>query len=123
MVPARQLYVTRARNLARDVAPLFDLQAHVIRAMYDERRDVYGRENLPHVNLRVHLRQGERSAGARAHAQVGRPPLSKTRVVRDRRRALLQTDGAAPMLSYLLEEVAALLRGRSPGILCVAYAL
>ena len=106
-----------------DVAPLLDLETLVVGAVDDERRDVHRGQDVADVDLGVHLRQGERRAGARAHAEVGGPPLSEARVVGHGGRALFESDGAAPVAPYLLEEVLALFGRRRPGVVGVADAL
>ena len=52
---------------------------------------------LANVDLRVHPRQRDRRAGARAHAQVRRPPFAERRIARARRRALVQARPDRPI--------------------------
>ena len=49
------------------------------------------------------LGQRERRAGARAHAQVGRPPRPERRIGGDARRALLEAYRSAPLVTDLLD--------------------
>ena len=103
--------------LRGDVAALLDLQAEVAAAVDDERRHADGRQHVAHVDLGVHLRQRHGRAGARAHAQVGRPPIAELPGrSRRARRALLDADRAAPVALHQLEEALALLRRRRPRV-------
>src|SRR2546421_8441735 len=78
---------------------------------------------MAHVYLGIHLRQSQSRAGTRAHAQVGRPPLTKLRIMGNGRRTLFQADGAAPVLTHLLEEMLPLLCCRRPGVIARPDAL
>ena len=53
-------------------------------------------EDVPDVDLGVHLGQRERRARAGAHAQVGAPPRPEGGIGGDARRTLLEADRSAP---------------------------
>ena len=124
MIVARQLDEPRAGNPAGDVAAFFDLQAAVVRAMQDQRRHANRRQDVPDVDLRVHLRQRERRAGARAHPQIRRPPRRETPDRRPRSaRAPRCRPGRPSRVRISSKKASRCFARRSPGIVRVAQAL
>jgi len=56
------------------------------------------------IDFVIHSRQSVDGARARTHAQKPRPPLPETLVVREARRAHIETDRAAPLPLKRVEE-------------------
>ena len=116
VIVARQLDEARTRYSRCEVAPFLDNQAPVAGPMQNERRHADKRQHLTDVHFGVHARQRQRRAGARALAQVVRPPVAEGGIVRAAGRALLDPKRAAPMPLDLLVERFALVFGRAPRI-------
>jgi len=117
VVVARQFDEVCARDAARDEAPFLDLQTLIVGAMQHECRHAHGRQHVADVDLGVHARERQRGARARAHPQVGGPPLAECRVAGLRRRPRLDAHRAAPVLADFLEEVFAFGACRRPRVI------
>src|SRR5437868_8543051 len=81
VIVARQFNQLRVRNVRRNVTPFFDTGISISRAMEDERRYAYGRQNMTHVNRGIQPRQRQRGARAGAAPLITRPPASETFVI------------------------------------------
>ena len=116
VVLAGELDELRARHEAGYVASLFDEQCAIAGAMQHQRRHAHVRQDMADVDLRVHLRQGERRAGARALAQVVAPPLAERGIRSAARRPCLDAHRPAPVRADLVEEALASLGVGGPWV-------
>ena len=60
VVDAGQLHVSRGGDVPRKPARALDVADRIVGPMDDERRDVHGGRNLPHVYLERHLHERDR---------------------------------------------------------------
>ena len=120
MVVARELDERGAGNPRREIPSFLDLHAPITAAVEHERRHADRRQHVANVDLGVHPRQRHGGARARAHAQVGCPPLAERGIGGLRGRPHLDADGASPLGDHLVAERIALLARRAPRVVLVA---
>jgi hypothetical protein len=122
VVVAGQLDELGARDVRRQVAPLFHVERAIARSMQHEGRHANRRQHPTDVDRRVHPRQRDGRARAGAHPQVRRPPLAKGGIGGHRRRALVDADRTAPLLDDRAKERVARLRRAPPRVVRIEHA-
>src|SRR5438067_8763465 len=70
VIDAGELDELRTGNALRDIAALPNICVQVAGAVEDERRDADRRQNLPNVDLRVHLRERKGRPRARGEPEI-----------------------------------------------------
>src|SRR5204863_5693325 len=66
VISSRELDESRAGDVRGDVAPLHDVSVAILGPMHHNRGYADRRQDIPNVDVRIHLHEGERCAGARA---------------------------------------------------------
>ena len=116
-----QLDEFRARNLGGDPAALFHVRVAVVGAMHDERRRLDGRQDVAHVELRVHPHQRGRRAGACAATEVHRQTLLEGLVLAGHE--LVEVHPLRPVALQVRDLPCAVVRLRRPGVIGAPAAL